>query len=599
MFSILDFDIYSKRISFFFNKRDKIGTFFGLILTFLYLLITLILFLFYLIRTIKRIEVKTHESTIYSQGLPSIDINPHLLYFAFGLENPHLLTRFIDEQIYYPKVFFIKQQKEKGILVTKEIINLNVERCNIKKFGREYENQFTEGELNNSYCLQDFSLSLVGGSKYEQSSFIQIKVHPCVNNTRNNIICKPQNIIDSYLTSGYFSMTIKDIGLNPSNYSFPIIPTIQYLKTNVDITMCRESLIYLGITEIQTDEGLFTNSIKTEHFLQYRKYSQSFFFINETEYHNGKEIFGGQIKLEEYIYVQKREYIKMAEVFSITGGYMQLMSTIFLFITIFTKNIHIEKKIVNKLFNFNLKQKKIILSIHYQKRFNYVVHNKNGYINSFIPYKPKKESIYPFIEFYLKMNNDSKNNNIFIWKTNNLNHIKNKCFSSKNNTVQNNIKYSFPKKNSNQIDLNSKTDNSKIMNSINIKEPNNIDKSNMLMLFKNEEINDSQINKLFWKNNSKEGKKSNKDLKFNESEKDLVTNIDFNLFDYFCGWVKQRNNKVGEIELFHFGIDFYKNQMNIINIFNLIFLAKILITHHANKKKNILNQIIEIPKKSL
>ena len=39
--SIFDFDIYSKRISFFFNKKDKIGTCFGLILTSLYAIITL------------------------------------------------------------------------------------------------------------------------------------------------------------------------------------------------------------------------------------------------------------------------------------------------------------------------------------------------------------------------------------------------------------------------------------------------------------------------------------------------------------------------------------------------------------------------------
>ena len=98
--SIFDFDIYSKRMSFFFNKKDKIGTFFGLILTSLYVIITLILFIYYLIRTIKRVEVKSHESTVYSQEFPSIDINPKLLYFAFGLESPILLTRFIDEGIY-------------------------------------------------------------------------------------------------------------------------------------------------------------------------------------------------------------------------------------------------------------------------------------------------------------------------------------------------------------------------------------------------------------------------------------------------------------------------------------------------------------------
>ena len=77
----------------------------------------------------------------------------------------------------------------------------------------------------------------------------------------------------------------------------------------------------------------------------------------------------------------------MSEVFSITGGYMQLISTIFMLITLFTKNINIEKKILNKLFNFNIKQRKIILSIQYQKKLNYLIQNEKGYINSFIPYK--------------------------------------------------------------------------------------------------------------------------------------------------------------------------------------------------------------------
>ena len=66
---------------------------------------------------------------------------------------------------------------------------------------------------------------------------------------------------------------MKDIGLNPLNYTFPIIPTIQNIKTNVDKTMCRESFIYVGIVEVKTDIGLFKNLIKTETFLQYQKYS--------------------------------------------------------------------------------------------------------------------------------------------------------------------------------------------------------------------------------------------------------------------------------------------------------------------------------------
>ena len=44
--NIFDFDIYSRRISFFFNSKEKIGSVFGFILTILYVISTLFLISF-------------------------------------------------------------------------------------------------------------------------------------------------------------------------------------------------------------------------------------------------------------------------------------------------------------------------------------------------------------------------------------------------------------------------------------------------------------------------------------------------------------------------------------------------------------------------
>ena len=593
--NIFDFDIYSKRISFFYNKRDKIGTIFGLVLTFLYASVTIFLFSFYLLKTIKRKDVKSQESTVYSKGLPSINVNRNLLYFAFGLENPISLNRFIDERIYNPKVFFIQQKKENGILVTKEEKSLNVERCDVRKFGEEYQRQFTEGELNNSYCLNDINLTLVGGSKYEKSSFIQIKIHPCTNSTDNNNHCKPQNVIDSYLTSGYFSITIIDIGLNPSNYSFPVIPIIQNLKTNVDITMCRESLIYMGITEVHTDIGLFSNLLKIERFLEYRKYSQSFFFINETEYHNGKEIFGAQIKLEEYIHVLKREYTKLSEIFSITGGYMQLISTLFALVVLLTRNFNVEKKILNRLFNFNIKQRKLIISIQYEKNLNYLVNFGKENSNYFVPVNPRKSlNPYKTINHQHNFNPKKNDNSTYLPNLNKLNKSNNtlatfirKYNSGKANDFKPRCRFSHIEDNN---DIHIIRSNAKIPH---FKELNH---SKMLMLFNDEPKKDFSLTKFFGTKYKKENLNSSS---FNNSikeinEKEVMTTIKVNLFEYFCycGIKKHKKN----IEIFDFGINFYKTQMSIINIFNVIFLAQILVTKQLYKKKhNISNQIIEIP----
>jgi len=595
-FNIYDFDIYSKRISFFYDKRDKVGTVFGLILTFLYVVITLSLFLYYLIKIVKRSDVKSHESTLYSQGLPSISINPNLFYFAFGLENPITLSRYINESIYYPKVYFIKQEKENGILVTKETIPLEVERCDVRKFGEEYQSQFTQGELNNSYCLTDFNLLLVGGSKYDQSSFIQITTHPCVNTTDNNH-CLPQNIIDSYLTSGYFSIVVKDIGLNPLNYSFPIIPIVQNLKTNVDKTMCRESLIYVGIAEIKTDIGLFTDFIKTETFLQYRKYSQSFYFINETEYHEGKEISAAQIKLEEYIHVHKREYTKISEAFSITGGYMQLISTIFVLIRLFSKNIYVDKKVINKLFNFNLKKRKLILDIKYDKKLNYLIHFDSGDINSFIPFEAKKtinsnrKESNPHNK---NINENEKINDISVLKYNNsfVKKMKNNLFElNKSDKCNNRINHNSEKK----LDLNKVTEFNKTNGNVQIMgEQSFINRSKIGMLFKDEEINNINIIKIPDKKKVKKVKNNmthtTKGIAFNE---DKVSPIDFNILQLLCCFGKYKIPNTN-LELYNFGVNFYKNQLNIINIFNLLFLMEVMLNKHAQKKNSIFNQLIEI-----
>ena len=67
--------------------------------------------------------------------------------------------------------------------------------------------------------------------------------------------------------------------------------------------------------------------------------------------------------------------------------------------------------------------------------------------------------------------------------------------------------------------------------------------------------------------------------------------------DYFCYYCKRKNNKDMNVKVFNFGINFYRNQMNIINFFNIFFLSEIMLTQFIYKKANVLNQIIDIPLK--
>ena len=583
-FSLLDFDIYSRRISFFYQSKEKIGSKFGFILTLIYAILSIILFFIYFIKTVNREEVTVSDSIIYPKGIPSIEINSDKLYFAFGfgLEHPNKMRRFIDESIYYPEVLFIERVKENGELVKRAQTVLNLERCNKNKFGEEYQNLLETEDLNNSYCLQDYNLSLVGGFKYNEMSYFEISIFSCVNNSKNNNHCKPQDEIDKYLNAGYFSVLIKDIGLNPFNFSSPTVPILQDLYTTIENYTKKEYIIYYEITEIATDVGLLTNKVNKEIHLKYKSDKANIFFVNNEEYQPKQEIFSAQIRLEDNIHFQKREYAKMSLVFSTIGGYMQVIYTILALIAMIAKKFSVEKKLLNSMFNFNIKQKKIILSIEYEKKLDYnsTFDKKKGKESSFIPYKAKKSII----------SNRGRRNSIFF-----LNKNINKMTSIKNNDPESFSVNKRRRKTQNHvsedglIDIFKNASKEKEQNEI-INQSINRSKNNMI---DNSNLNNLQINRISEQNNVSQKSNFNFNMiRDKVFEKGNCSIINFNIFDYYC--LRKITKKKTEIDLFNFGINFYKRQMDIINFFNIMILTQIMLTQQSEQKHNILSQTVEL-----
>ena len=105
--NILDFDIYSKRIGLFYKNKDKIGTPLGILLTIIYIVFSLGLFIAYSTNIIKRKSLNVHDSSTYPSKAPSIHLDKNIFYFAFGVQSPIDKTRFIDNTIYYPKAYFL------------------------------------------------------------------------------------------------------------------------------------------------------------------------------------------------------------------------------------------------------------------------------------------------------------------------------------------------------------------------------------------------------------------------------------------------------------------------------------------------------------
>ena len=538
--NLLYFDIYSKRITFFYDKKEKIGSYFGLSLTLTYIFASLILFIYYFAITIERKEINVFDSTEYSEQTPSLDVNEKLIYLAFGIEDKHTSSRFIDETIYYPQILFIKRAKQDGMFKTVSSQELPYERCNETKFGPHYQKFFYKGELNNSYCIKTFNLTLAGGYKYDIMNYIRIKIYPCINGTKNHFNCKPKEIVDSYISGSYFSLIIKDIGLNPTNYSSPLSPTIQNLYTSLDKQFFRDFILYFGLSEIHSDIGYFNEILIKEKYLRFRRHEQTFYFRDINKYEEGNEICVLQIRLDDNIEIQKRSYTKLPQIFSLIGGYMQLISTSFSIISLVVNKIGPEIKILNDIFNFNVKKGKMMMKIHSLKDLSLITLARKS-----------KGNIFPIrnINRFKRLSND-------------------KSFKSKKSEIELDISNSLTpitivnkKEDLLSLDLKSQKKNENIKNSSFIKSPKH-----------NKNSMSNVLNKV-----SVEDKES--------ETKIFQGRINFNLFEYYC--LRRLTSKSRQIDLFRKGRAIYRKKMDIINVFTLLLLTekKLLNKEHKNNKK--------------
>ena len=537
------FDMYSKRIGFYFNTHEKIGSYLGIILTLIYICASIILLIYQIIITIQRNELKVYDTNIYAQKMPIIDADINQLYFAFALEDPSTSNRFIDEGIYIPKVAFIDKVKKKDEFVTVNTIDLPIERCKVENFGKNYQHLFAKDELNNTYCLKDFNytLTFAGGYKYERFTYIRLRIYPCVNSTSNNNSCKPQEKIDQYLSGGYFSIVIKDFGLNPSNYSFPVLPTFQDLYTTIDKKIYRNYILSFGVTEIHTDTGLLKKNIKIDRYLQYRKEVQTFTFRNESEYYSGRSIILVQLRLDDTIHIQNRAYTRIVEIFSRIGGYMQLMNTIFLLVSSIINKLHSELKIINSIFNFNIKENKMILKLQSLRDCNLINNLKHKKINTFTQKK--------HIDDIKQNENDNKSKNNLLFKEKEFCNISSLNISNdkKNNENQNYI-ININKSRKETFEY-SKNDNPKSPKD----KSQNIDSS---IQYKRENLKKNIID-IYSKEDQNKG--------YHDS-------INLNIFEYYC--LKKISKKYKYIELYDRGNLCYRKKMDITHVFTLLSIIE-------------------------
>ena len=551
---IKNIDIFGKNVELYYKGKEKKTSYYGSLFTITYGLIYLGFFLYKFVRMLQRKDIIFYDAYAYLDKPPIINITNDNFYGGFGLENPETYDTFIDETIYYPKAYF-KTAKKNGDNWDWTIQDMELEICNIDKFGSVYKDKYTAKGLQNFYCFKEIDNTFIGHYNYDYYSFFYIEFYPCVNTTKNNNHCKSKEYIDHYLRSTFINFQMKDIELNPQNYSYPVRERNQDIFTSVGKKLYQEINIFFQIVDIETDLDLFGFTefqyVRSELYLKYDSTVQMTNLNEDDIYQTGDSFCDVTIRLTEKILLEKRRYTKLIEVLRDVGGFTGVILSIFEVISSFSANLLYEISLINNLFEFDMNKKLVIVHNKYKNKLIKNVKNKNS--NEEIKIYSNNNYNKKVIINSMNLNND---NNIF--SKNNF------LFSNEKNIIK---KRKVKKKRKKSIQKNDSNYNINKEEYINRK------------IEKRENENDSVDNNTSVLKENKSNKELNKEKRY------IIDKIKINkAFLYFCFCLLYGKRKNIEKILLDEGKKLIIEKLDIINIFKKQLCNNEILKNESNIK---------------
>lgn len=112
---------------------------------------------------------------------------------------------------------------------------------------------FAKRKIETMYCVKNFTYNIEGTFLHDKYSFLIFDFYQCVNSTKNNNKCKPQEDIDYYLNGTFVSVEFTDISLDQSNYSYPDSPILGETYSTISKNFYREMHIFLKSVLFRSD----------------------------------------------------------------------------------------------------------------------------------------------------------------------------------------------------------------------------------------------------------------------------------------------------------------------------------------------------------
>ena len=352
-----EFDLFGKEPELYFKGKCQRTSLFGKFFSYFYIVIYAGFFIYKIIRMLEKVDISFYETYAFS-GIPSIQLTNDLFYGGFSLGNV------IDETIYFPIVYYYEGHRVNGEMVwNTPYKTLELEVCQLNKFGEKYRDIFKDKHLNSLYCLKDVNqVTLEGYSHLDSFKYLHVLFMPCVGYTPDGRQCKNETVLNQFFEKQSITFSIQDIELTPHIYDTPSQPLEKDINGPAFKTLYQQIYTYLQIVNLETDKDIIgfegLSDIETQQFL---KYDESWIISapspHAAEFQALTPICEVTIQLSAKVLTQRRKNTKLIEALGDVGGLMEVVWSLFNIISSIITDILYDKALVNNLFSFDLDKK--------------------------------------------------------------------------------------------------------------------------------------------------------------------------------------------------------------------------------------------------
>ena len=442
-------DFFSIKFHFYTNNQPNFQNIFGGIMTFIYVLICIGIFILISYDDINRLNPSTTVSEIPDSDSKLVNIKNEKIWIPFRIITEK--NKYIDHRgILYILPYYVEGKYKQGMGIDLKYHLLNYRLCNETSMSNKPENYKIDVSLNELFCIEQDDISFGGNWNEDFINYIEINLYLCkdgINFNASDPRCsKIEDFLNNKNTSLSFDFYYPIVQFQPKNLKTPMSVIYKNYFYRLSSNSFKIGKLYLNEHILSDDKNMIRYHYSNSSYWGINTFYDDDYFLSTENLQEGRRntsrIYSLNIYMDDGYIFYTRSYKKIILIIS---DVFPILRFIYYFIKKFTQHVKrtlIKRNLSGLIFENNEpKSKKIIQN---------TVENLNQQINklhieSNKSNKGKEKTI-----------NLNMNNNPFSKK--NLNDIINHKKNNDNiNEIQNQGKENNDENNKSNINLNNES----------------------------------------------------------------------------------------------------------------------------------------------